>query len=95
MAQVWLPAERAQILTRGLAGDVAARVEDPGHDRRVDLRHIAFQNPRTVHHRHARHANIVLDRHRLARKRALDGALDIHFQYQALSGSLFGWGDTR
>src|SRR5262249_29441379 len=67
----------AQILARRLAGDGAAGVEHAGDDGGVDFGHIALERARAVHHRHAGHADVVLDRHRLAGKHALAAAGDV------------------
>ena len=59
-----------------LAGDRGARVEQPRDDGRVDRGHEAFHRRRAVHHRHAGHADVVLDGHGLARKLAARSAGD-------------------
>ena len=54
-------AGQAEILAMGFAYDAAAGVQHPLRDRGVELRHIAFQGGSTVHHRHARQGNVVLE----------------------------------
>ena len=67
---------QAEVLAVGLAEDGPARIEDPRHDGRVDLRDVAFEGRGAGHHRHSGHADVVLDRDALARERAVRRAFD-------------------
>jgi hypothetical protein len=74
-------AGHAVIFAHRLAGDLAAGIENALDHRRIDLRHIAFQELRADHHRHAGKADIVLERDapagELAARLALDRSLDV------------------
>ena len=74
-------AGEAEIFAMRLADDGAAGVEHAGDDRRVGVGRVAFERRGAVHHRHARDADIVLDRDllagELAARRALDLGLDV------------------
>src|SRR3981081_3200043 len=59
-----------------LAEDGAAGVQNPRDDSGVDLRHVALKHACAVHHRHASHADVVLDGDRLAGEDARRGAFD-------------------
>ena len=67
-------ARKAIVLVRGLADDGAAGIENPRHDRGVDLRNVAFENRRTIHHRNARHADAILYGNTFAGERSAGGA---------------------
>ena len=60
----------AVIFAHGLAGDLAAGIEDARDDRGVDLRHVAVEKRGADHHRHAGEAHIVLERDTPARELA-------------------------
>ena len=66
-----------QVLASRLAGDRAASIEDPRHHGGVELGHVTFQQRRAVHHGHAGHADVVLDRDLLAAQEPFAAALDI------------------
>jgi hypothetical protein len=66
----------AEVLARCLAGDLAAGIENALDHRRVDVGHIAVQELRADHHRHAGEADIVLEREAAAGKLAARLALD-------------------
>ena len=81
---------KAQILARRLAGDRPASLQDTGHDRRIDLGDISFEQLRAVHHRHAGHADIVLDGDRLARQQTGGRALDLRLPVPGVVGIFLG-----
>ncbi len=59
-----------------LARDLAARVQNALHHRRVDFRHVAFQGGGAAHHRHTGEHDVVLERHGLSRERSSIRALN-------------------
>ena len=69
------------MLADGLADDLAPGVEDPSDDRCVDVGHESFEQRGSIHHRHARHGDVVLDSNglsgQLARAGAFDGATPV------------------
>ena len=69
-------AGKAELLADRLAEDGAARVQNALDHRRVQVGHVAFERGRPVHHRHAGHADIVLDGDGLALELARAGPLD-------------------
>ena len=73
-----LESKKTKILAMRLADDGAAGIENAGHDRGVDIRHIAFERGGAVHHRHAGKTNIILEHNALARQRTVRGAA--HFR---------------
>ena len=74
-------AGHAVIFAHRLAGDLAAGIENALDHRGVDLRHIAVQELRADHHRHAGEADIVLERDapagELAARFSLDRSLHV------------------
>jgi hypothetical protein len=74
-------AGHAVIFAHRLAGDLAAGIENALDHRGIDLRHIAVQELRADHHRHAGEADIVLERDapagELAARFSLDRSLDV------------------
>lgn len=73
---MWLPPEKQRFSQTALPR-ILPGIEDPGDDGGVDLRGIAFEDAGAVHHRYARHADVVLDRDGLAREHAGGGAFDL------------------
>jgi hypothetical protein len=69
-------AGQAEILAMRLADDGAAGIKDAGHDGGVDVRHVALERRRTVHHRHAGQHDVVLQHDGLALELAARGAFD-------------------
>ena len=67
-------AGQAKIFAMRLADDRAAGIENAGDDRRIDIRHVAFERRGAVHHRHAGEADIVLQDDALAGQRSVRGA---------------------
>lgn len=57
--------------------DGAAGFEDARHHSRVDLRDIAFEQRRAVHHGNAGDADVVLDRNFLAAQQSIRATMDI------------------
>src|SRR5579871_3473723 len=70
-------ARQTEAFAMRLALDRRPRVEEARDDRSVDVRYVAFQGRRAVHHRHPGDADVVLDRDRLALELAFRRALDV------------------
>ena len=70
-------ARQTKAFAMRLALDRGAGVEEARDDRRVDVRHIAFERRGAVHHRHPSDANVILDRDRLALELAAGRALNV------------------
>ena len=69
-------ARETEALAVRLAEDGPAGVEDPSGDGGVDIRNVALEGGRAVHHRDAREHDVVLEDHGPALKLALARALD-------------------
>src|SRR5215217_7313239 len=85
-------ARKTKILAHRLAHDLATRVQDAGNYGGVELRRVPLYRGRTVHHRDAGHADVVLHGDALAREgpriRPLDRALPV----PGVQGVLLGLG---
>ncbi len=77
---------KAEIFAGRLARDGAAGVENARHHGGVDLRHITFEQRRTVHHGNAGDADVVLDRDLLAAQQSLRAAMDVRLPVPAAIG---------
>src|SRR6202162_3403118 len=77
LAQVWLPAGKQKTSQGGVIAEGASRVEDPLHHGGIDLRHIPFEQRRSVHHGNAGDADVVLDRDLLAGQQTVAAGMDI------------------
>ena len=64
-------AGQAEVFAVRLADDLRAGLQHACDHGRIDVRHVAFEQRRTVHHRHAGHHDAVLDGDSPAGERAL------------------------
>lgn len=76
---VWLPPEKQKYSQTVFPTIRAASIENACRNRRVDIRDIAFERRRAIHHRDAREADVVLQRDLLAGEFA--GASARHFGF--------------
>src|SRR6202022_3120273 len=67
----------AEIFAGRLACDGTSRFKNPRHHSGIKLRDITFKQRRTVHHRDACYADVVLDRDLLAAQQAFSTGMDI------------------
>src|SRR5438105_9667298 len=70
-------AGEAEIFAMDLAEDGAAGIEHASDDRRIGIGRITLERRGAVHHRHAREADVVLERDLLAGELAAGCALDL------------------
>ena len=76
----------------GLAGDLAAGVEDAGDDGGIDIGHVTLERRGAVHHRHPGEADVVLEHDPLARELAAGGAGDGRLHIPGVQRVLVGIG---
>ena len=79
-------AAKREILHVHFAGDRGAGIEQPGDDRGVEVRDVAFHEVGAEGHRHAGHRDVILEADRASGQQSVVGALHPAFANEHVQG---------